>query len=181
MNVVEPIRDPQDVIELGEILKAKDMRWYVMYTMGIYSGLRISDILRLKVGDVKGKDEIRIREKKTGKEKAFPVNDQLREILAGYCKGKDLDRYLIESKRKPGRAISRVYAYRVIHEAGQQLGLDNLGTHSMRKTFGYHFYTQTKDIALLMRILNHSDQSKTLRYIGIEQENIDNAIRNFRY
>ena len=51
----------------------------------------------------------------------------------------------------------------------------------MRKTFGYHFYLQTKDIVLLMRILNHHDQSKALRYIGIEQSTINDAMKKFSY
>ena len=51
----------------------------------------------------------------------------------------------------------------------------------MRKTFGYHFYLQTKDIVLLMRIFNHNDESKTLRYIGIEQTTIDAAMMKFSY
>ena len=68
-----------------------------------------------------------------------------------------------------------------MHEAGLKFGLERLGTHTLRKTFGYHFYLQTKDIVLLMRILNQNDQSKTLRYIGIEQTTINEAMRKFKY
>ena len=85
------------------------------------------------------------------------------------------------SARARNKAVSREYAYRVIHEAGKQFDLDNLGTHTMRKTFGYHFYLQTHNIVLLMRIFNHSDQSKTLRYIGIEQSTINDAMKKFTY
>ena len=88
---------------------------------------------------------------------------------------------MVPSARAVNKAISREYAYRVIHEAGEAFGLDNLGTHTMRKTFGYHFYLQTKDIVLLMRIFNHSDEKKTLRYIGIEQTTINEAMRKFSY
>ena len=51
----------------------------------------------------------------------------------------------------------------------------------MRKTFGYHYYKQTKDIATLQKIYNHSSPSITLRYIGIVQDEIDKAFDNFRY
>lgn len=181
MNFVEPIRDSTTVQDIADYLKEKNEKYFVMYMIGIYSGLRISDILRLKVRDVRGKDKIKIREKKTGKEKAFPINKQLADVLEPYCAGmKDYD-YLVPSDRAKNKAISREYAYRVMHEAGEYFGLDNLGTHTLRKTFGYHFYTQTKDVVLLMRIFNHSSEAQTLRYIGIEQTTIDDAMKRFKY
>lgn len=181
MNYVEPIRDKTTVQDIADYLKDIHEKYYIMYMIGIYSGLRISDILKLKVRDVRGKSEIRTREKKTGKEKFFPVNAELNKALTTYCDGKKDYEYIVPSARVVDKAVSREYAYRIIHEAGKAFGLDNLGTHTMRKTFGYHFYLQTKDIVLLMRIFNHSDQSKTLRYIGIEQTTIDAAMRKFSY
>ena len=49
----------------------------------------------------------------------------------------------------------------------------------MRKTFGYHHYKQYKDVVILQKIFNHSSQSITLRYIGIEQDDIDMSYQNF--
>lgn len=181
MNYVEPIRDAGTVQDIADYLKTIHEKYYVMYEIGIYSGLRVSDILKLKVRDIRGKDCIRVREKKTGKEKLFPVNRELRPVLDQYCEGKPDYMYVVPSARATDKAVSREYAYRVMHEAGEAFGLDNLGTHTMRKTFGYHFYLQTKDIVLLMRILNHSDEKKTLRYIGIEQSTINDAMRRFSY
>ena len=181
MNYVEPIRDSATVKGIAESLKQVDDKYYVMYMIGIYSGLRVCDILRLRVGDVKGKTEIRLREKKTGKEKTFPINEELGGVIAEYCRGKAPDAFLIPSARAKGKAVSREYAWRVIHRTGLRFGLEHLGTHTMRKTFGYHFYMQTKDIALLMKIFNHSDQSITLRYIGVEKTTINEAMRKFSY
>ncbi|MCI8533066.1 MAG: tyrosine-type recombinase/integrase [Lachnospiraceae bacterium] len=181
MNYVEPIRDAGTVQDIADYLKTVHEKYYVMYEIGIYSGLRVSDILKLKIRDIRGKDCIRVREKKTRKEKLFPVNRELRPVLDQYCEGKPDYLYVVPSARATDKAVSREYAYRVIHEAGEAFGLDNLGTHTMRKTFGYHFYLQTKDIVLLMRILNHSDEKKTLRYIGIEQSTINDAMRRFSY
>lgn len=181
MNFVEPIRDITTVQDIADYLKEKNEKYYIMYLVGIYSGLRISDILRLKVRDVRGKDKIKIREQKTGKEKSFPINKKLSAALETYCEGKKDYDYLVPSDRATNKAVSREYAYRVMHEAGERFGLYNLGTHTLRKTFGYHFYKQTKDVVLLMRILNHTSQSQTLRYIGIEQTTIDEAIKRFNY
>lgn len=181
MNYVEPIRDVKTIQDIADYLKEKAPKYYVMFMVGIYSGLRISDILKLKVRDIRGKDAIKIREKKTGKEKLFPINKEVYPVIQDYCVNmKDYD-YLIPSSRATNKAVSREYAYRMIHAAGAEFGLDNLGTHTMRKTFGYHFYMQTKDIVLLMKIFNHNDQSKTLRYIGVEQSTIDSAMRKFSY
>ena len=66
-----------------------------------------------------------------------------------------------------------------MNNAGQNVGLDEIGTHTLRKTFGYHFYNQTRDIALLQELFNHSSPSITLRYIGINQDKIDQAYDNF--
>lgn len=181
MNFVEPIRDKTTVKDIADYLKEKDPKYHIMFMIGIYSGLRVSDILKLKVRDVRGKDKIKIREKKTGKEKIFPINRELASAIESYCEGKRDYDYIVPSARAVNKAVSREYAYRVIHEAGEHFGLDNLGTHTMRKTFGFHFYTQTKDVVLLMRIFNHSSQSETLRYIGLEQTTIDEAMLKFSY
>lgn len=180
MNFVEPIRDTKTVKEIARYLKERNEKYYILFMTGIYSGLRVSDILTLKVRDVKNHSNIKIREKKTGKEKIFPINSVLKKALKEYCEDRQPSEYLIPSARAKNKPLSRQYAYRIIHEAGQEFGLDNLGTHTMRKTFGYHFYLQTKDIVLLMRILNHTDQSKTLRYIGIEQTTINEAMKKFK-
>lgn len=181
MNFVEPIRDKTTVQDIADYLKAKDPKYHIMYMIGIYSGLRISDILKLKVRDVRGKDRIKIREKKTGKEKIFPVHRELAAALESYCEGmRDCD-YIVPSARAVNKAVSREYVYKVMHEAGEYFGLANLGTHTMRKTFGFHFYTQTKDVVLLMRIFNHSSESQTLRYIGVEQTTIDEAMLKISY
>lgn len=180
MNFVQPIRDKNTLKKIADDLKAKNEKYYIMFMIGIYSGLRVSDILKLQVKDIQGKDHIRMREKKTGKYKSFPVNPAIRNDIAAYCEGKQPTDYVVPGKPE-SKPVSREYAHRVIHEAGKRYGLDDLGTHSMRKTFGYHYYTQTKDIATLMKIFNHSSESITLRYIGIEQQSIDEAIMNFSY
>ena len=65
MNFVQPIRDPEQIQQIKEYLKEKNARNYILFVMGINTGLRISDILKLKVGDVQG-SHISMREIKTG-------------------------------------------------------------------------------------------------------------------
>jgi len=76
--------------------------------------------------------------------------------------------------------LSRETVWRIINEAAKACGVEGpIGTHTMRKTFGYHFYQQTKDVAMLQQIFGHSAPSITLRYIGINDDLIDNVLKNF--
>lgn len=170
MNTVEPIRDLETVLDIADYLKIKNQRDYVMFMFGIYSGLRISDILKFRVRDVRDKDFISQREKKTRKEKRFPINKELKVIIEEYIKDKRDYEYLFKSPTQPNKPITRQQAYNILSNAGKQFGLESIGTHTLRKTFGYHLYKQTQDAALLMDIFNHADIHYTLRYIGINQD-----------
>lgn len=180
MNFVEPIRNVQDIDNICAYLKMKNERDYILFMMGIYSGLRVSDILQLKVSDV-GKEYINIKEKKTGKQKRIFVNPVLKKALREYISDKDCEFYLIKSQNGYNKPITRIRAYQILKDVGDKFGIENLGTHSMRKTWGYHYYSQTKDIALLQKVFNHSSPQITLRYIGVDQDSIDGAYRGFRY
>ncbi|RDY30303.1 site-specific integrase [Lachnotalea glycerini] len=170
MNTVEPIRDMGTVLDIADYLKLRKTRDYVMFMFGVYSGLRISDILMFRVRDVRNKDFISIREKKTGNEKKFPINKDLKEILNTYIAPKKDFEYLFKTPNQPNKPITRQQAYNILSNAANQFGIEAVGTHTLRKTFGYHMYKQTNDAALLMDIFGHSDINYTLRYIGINQD-----------
>lgn len=180
MNYVEPIRDPEKVKLISTYLKQVNERDYIMLMIGIYSGLRISDILRLRIKDILNKDTISIREKKTKKQKIFSINPLLKKEIKCYCASKDPNDYIIKSREGKNKPISREMAYKILNNAGKAFGLANIGTHTLRKTFGYHHYMQYKDVVLLQNIFNHSSPTVTLRYIGYEQERINSSIKNFK-
>jgi len=118
--------------------------------------------------------------KKTGKQKRHLLTN-MKTDLDQYIIGMGDDEYLFQSRNGENKPIQRLQAYRILNKAARNVGIDEeIGTHTMRKTFGYHFYQKTKDIALLQNLFNHSSPSVTLRYIGINQDIIDNAIREFR-
>lgn len=180
MNFVQPIRDPRLVEDIANYLKKKNDRDYIMFIIGIYLGRRISDILNLKVEDVKNKNYLKIKERKTGKHVFLEFNPKLKKVLDEYTKELDPDDYLIKSRQGYNRPIDRTTAYRILREAAFEFRLeDRIGTHTMRKTFGYHYYKQTKDIVTLQEIFGHSHPSITLRYIGINNESINNALKKF--
>lgn len=181
MNTVEPIRDIGKVHDMSDYLRSRSERDYILFQFGIYSGLRISDILKLRVRDVRGKDKVMIREKKTGKERRFPINKALKKDLDRYIEEMKDYEFLIKSREGRNQAISRQQAWTILQDAGQKFGIQKIGTHSLRKTFGYHMYQQTHDIVAIQKILNHATQEYTLRYIGITQDTLDSAINNLSF
>lgn len=179
MYCVEPIRDVKKISQIKSILKKRGTRNLLLFIFGINCGLRISDILKLKVVDVKDVDYIQVIEKKTNKKKKFPITDAYRELINDYIKNLADEDWLFKS-RKGKQAITRIQAYRIINMACRKAGITyKIGTHTLRKTFGYHFYKKTKDIALLQTLFNHSSPAITLKYIGINQDIIDSNLKTF--
>lgn len=68
---------------------------------------------------------------------------------------------MVISSRQQGRHITRDRVYQIYADIAEKLGRDDIGTHTLRKTFGYHYYKKTRDIATLMFIFNHSSQAIT--------------------
>lgn len=166
MKFVQPIREKEKIDALKAILKRQSGRNYFLFYLGINTGLRISDILPLKMSDVYNKEHINITEQKTGKVRRQRINFELGQSINEYCTGLSNDDYLFPSSRTK-TPITRIQAYRILNEAAQQIGIGEIGTHTLRKTFGYHFYQKTKDVAMLQEMFGHSAPSVTLRYIGI--------------
>ena len=177
-QTVEPIRSKQQIKQVEEYLAKKSKRNRFLFVLGTNSGLRVSDILNLNVSDVRNKTHIEIKEQKTNKFKKFPINDKLKKLIQEFIKNKEDDEPLFLSQKQ--KRLDRSQAYRMLNEACKAVGITvNIGTHSMRKSFGYHHYKQFKDIAMLQMIFNHSNPKITLRYIGIEQDEIDNSYKQF--
>ena len=178
MSTVEPIRNLNDLKRLEDVLARQNMRNLLFFTIGTNCGLRISDILALNVEDVKDKNYIQIVEQKTGKSKKFPINSKLKPMFEEYTKGLNLKDPLFKSTFN--NRLDRFAAYHILKDACQKVGIEEkVGTHTLRKTFGYHHYKKYKDVALLQKIFNHSSPQITLRYIGIEQDQIDESYTNF--
>lgn len=179
MEYVEPIRNISDIKEMKEALSYYGSKRDVfLFTLGINCGLRVSDMLKLKKKDIKDY-QLRLKESKTKKHKSITLN-HIRSEIDDYIQFLEDDDYLFKSNKldKEGnqKPISRVQAYRILNKAAESIGIESIGTHSMRKTFGYHYYKRSNDIALLMDMFNHSSQSVTLRYIGMNQDVINQSI-----
>lgn len=178
MSTVEPIRNKEEIKRVENFLAHQSQRNLLLFTLGVNSGLRISDLLALNVGDVRKRTYIQLREKKTGKSKKIPINAKLRPMLDKFTLRRDFDEPLFLSAYQ--NRLNRVAAYAIIKKACESAGIEaRIGTHTMRKTFGYHHYQKFKDLAILQKIFNHSSPQVTLRYIGIEQDQIESSYSNF--
>lgn len=191
MKSVEPIRDKNVIKNMRLILKAQSIRNELLFILGINVGLRISDILKLKVHDLiktisskMPKDYVILTETKTGKTKKFYLGDIVKKVIVNYVKENselELNNYVFMSRKGDNKPISRQQAYRILNNAAESLGLverdangtiivGEIGTHTLRKTFGYHAYKSGITLELLMDLFNHSSKSQTLRYIGITED-----------
>lgn len=177
---VDPLRSAAEIQHMREALNQSRFpkRNNLLFSLGINTGLRVGDLLRLRIEDVKGKSIVKIKEEKTSKTRTVHLDAVMADI-ADYLEDQPDVGYLFPSQRT-NKPISTVQAYRILKHAGDLCGYDYIGTHTMRKTFGYHYFQRTKDIVTLMIIFNHSSQNITKRYIGIEEDDIRNSLKGFR-
>lgn len=190
MNSVEPIRDIKIIKNMRSIFKSQSVRNELLFIFGINVGLRISDILKLKIEDLVKpnfktvRDHVIITEKKTGKTKKFYIGEIVKKVIENYIRelpNLDMSNYVFQSRKGNNMPITRQQAYRILNSAAEMIGIveknikgviisGEIGTHTLRKTFGYHAYQNGSSLELLMDIFNHSSKTQTLRYIGITEE-----------
>lgn len=173
-NEVFPIKSKRDFNKLKRSLHGRDQ---LLLTLGTAFGLRISDLLSLKIGDLRGKDQLTLVETKRKKKRVITFSKSVKQI-ANALEGDDND-YIFKSRKGTNQPISRVQAYRILNDAAERAGLidklGKIGTHSLRKTFGYRLYENGVNITRIMAILGHSSEKETLRYIGVTADEIAEA------
>ena len=193
MSTTQPIRDEKNIIAIMDFYyQQRQYRNYLLINMGIYTALRISDLLSLIWDDIydfekrRFRKTITITEEKTGKSKIVALNKDVIKALQIYknaasIKIYDRGRFLFENKRT-GKAISRVQGYRIIRAASDALKFDErVSCHSLRKTFGYHAWKSGVSPAVIMEIYNHSSLAVTRRYLGITQDDKNAVYLNLKF
>lgn len=175
---VEPIRERLKIKQIYLYLNGIHPKYALIFKFGINTGLRVGDLLKIKVCDIfneRGfREHLIIMEQKTGKEKRIKLNETLKQCINVYVGEQKLTTgdYLFFSQK--GSHLGRIQVYKKLKEAGNAVGVENIGTHTMRKTWGYWTYKISKyNVALIMDTFNHSSPSVTLRYIGINQDQKD--------
>jgi integrase len=173
LEFVEAIRDKQIISAMKRYLKAHSERDYLLFVFGINTGLKITELLNVKVCDVINPDGTykEFYQLPGGDQEVF-LNPKLRKAIRHYVQSNQLkhENYLFQSS-KTQKPITRQQAYRIIQQAGKAAGFSGkIGTNSLRKTFGYHAYKRGVAISLLQKHFNHSTPSETLKYLGISKD-----------
>lgn len=196
MKFVEPITDKKKIAAMKSVLKSGTYgpRNELLFSIGINTAYRISDLRQLKLSDVlhvfrgkvKVRDYLEMKEQKTKKNNSILIQKKLQRAILEYVdenfyeeiQNHDFDHYLFPSRLGEDQPLSRKRLWAIIHDAADAVGLKRVGPHSMRKTFGYFLYKNNTPMAIIQDLLNHSSEKETLRYIGITQEDKDTAVKS---
>lgn len=186
MNFVWPIRNKEKIEEMKTYLKSRNLRDWALFTLGINSALRVSDLLKITVSEVVDengvvRDRLKVKENKTGKGKDFPFTNKVKEALTEYISITNPTDALFPSQKINGikgtGAVGRGQINKILSDAAIAIGIkENVGSHSMRKTWATHALEKGVPLVKIMMYLNHSSEKDTLRYLGITQDSMDETI-----
>ena len=182
---VDPIIDLRHVRSIKRLL-ADSPRDKLLFVMGVNSGLRVQDLLALRVGDVRDLklgDRIPIREKKTGKPNVLIANKEIvagLEEYLGTAEAADVTHFLFKSRKGKNYPLTTLTVTKKVKAWTAALNLKgNFGAHTLRKTWTYH---QRREFGVswevLAKRLNHSNPSVTRRYLGIQDEEVEEVLMN---
>lgn len=180
-QLVLPIKDSNVLTSVQETLLDSfraGRRNYTIFQLGKATLLRVSDVMQLKKSDVFNSDRTIkqntfIHDQKTGKANTLYLKPVHADLLAYYDwlqQQNLISEWLFPSIQHPERHITEKQFYKVMAKVGDLLGINYLGTHTMRKTGAYRVYMQSNyNIGLVMQLLNHSSEAMTLTYLGLDQ------------
>lgn len=178
-QLVLPIKDSNVLTSVQETLLDSfraGRRNYTIFQLGKATLLRVSDVMQLKKVDVFNADgtikqNTFIHDRKTGKANTLylkPVHADLLSYYDWLQQQNLISEWLFPSLQSPERHITEKQFYKVMAKVGDLLGINYLGTHTMRKTGAYRVYMQSNyNIGLVMQLLNHSSEAMTLTYLGL--------------
>lgn len=180
-QVVLPIKDSNVLHEVQDTLLNNfqfGRRNYTIFQVGKATLLRVSDVLALRRNEIFDNDgtikkNAYIHDKKTNKPNILylkPVKQDLLDYYAWLQENNIQSEWLFPSTTHHDRYITEKQFYKIMAKVGDLLGINYLGTHTMRKTGAYRVYTQSNyNIGLVMTLLNHSSEAMTLKYLGLDQ------------
>ena len=167
------------------------LRNAMIFVFGINTGLRISDIVKAKVSDIEDGEWYNLVETKTHKNRHAYIGN-ISQDLENYIAQMELkpSDWLFPSRKGEGHIEGKSF-YKDLKRAARQCEIDpnTVGTHTLRKTFGYHYIKSAttpagdpdpRALYKLQKMLNHSSPTTTLRYIGLEDESMEEDLKSFR-
>jgi integrase len=185
---VEPIRSLVDIGRIKTLLVNRP-RDLALFTIGINTPLRVSDLLALsfnQVGEPKPGAYLTIRERRTGRRLKIGLNRTCCRAIDVLVSSRDVigspsnrpEGYLFESRR--GQVLLASSVHRLVKSWCKHTGLPgNYGANSLRKTWGYHqFATFGTDLNRLMNFFNHATRRQTLEYLCLQPQDFKNIFEH---
>lgn len=181
---VEPITDLKDIKAIKALL-SKEPRNKLLFVLGINTGCRIKDLLKLRVKDLHGYktgDRIVIKEGKTAKQNVIIVNQEIKNCLDEYITSAEpaMNEYLFKSRKGVNSPLTTYRVTRLVKFWTESINLKyNTGAHTLRKTWCYIQRTKySVPWEVLSLRMNHSSPAITRRYMGVKEEEVERALLN---
>ena len=180
---VLPIRKPKDISAIAKLTQ-NNPRDHLLFIIGINNGLRIGDVVKLKVKDVRNLkvgDTVSIVESKTGKKNVLVINKTVHKALKNYLdKVQPNDQDYLFPSRKGNSHLQSQAVSKLVKKWTKAINLKgNYGCHTLRKTFGFIQRTQYGvGFELLCKRYNHSSPSITMHYLGIQDKEVHGILMN---
>lgn len=182
-----PLTDEEFETVLNNLKNTRDK---CLFALGINTGYRITELLSIKLSDVY-KDGIILNRLKIARRnikahlqsRDIPLNRYSQYAIQTYvqeCGPFSPDDYLFQSRKGENRAISRIQAHNILHDAFTKSNLyTSYSTHTMRKTFAHFIYKSSgNDLIATQMSLGHADITTTIKYLNLKQQIIDDLILN---
>ena len=189
-----PITTTEKVLDMQDYLKYYNYRNYVLFLVGVTTGYRAGDLVKLKVRDIKEairrkeftilegkkKNSKNIREKNR-KPRSVELIPGVEKILKEYIKDKKDYEYIFQSRKGTNKHIGVQAVSNILKKAGEYFGLHDITAHSMRKTYAYKLYIESgRGIVLVKELLGHSSIEETKKYIGLDREHYHEVSKSLK-
>jgi len=180
---VDPIRKIKDIKAMAK-LTSGNPRDHLLFIMGINNGLRAGDLIKLKVKDVRhmkvGGTQT-IKEGKTGKDNILVINKTVYKALRNYLVATQPDdNDFLFTSRKGNSHIQSQAVSKLVKKWASVINLKgNYGAHTLRKTWGYIQRTvHSVGFEIICKRYNHSSPAITMRYLGIQDKEVQSILMN---
>ncbi len=163
-----PIKDELVITQIKGAYRANEnLRGLLLFLLSINTGIKLVDLLKLTVADVKGKDYILAKNNISSYK--VPLNKEIQKGISTFLEGREDREFLFKTRN--GKPIDRIHVYREFKEICKNLHLgEKYSVTSWRKTFGYHYYQKYKDLTFLQWKFNQTSVEETLKFIDVDMD-----------
>ncbi len=173
---------------IGKLERDGEYKFCLLITIGVFTGLRISDLLQLKFSQFES-DILTIQEQKTKKTRRIKINPDLKEIVERIkirMVATDINQYIFLN-RYGTKPIDKSYVNVKLKEIVKRYDINidgNVSSHLFRKTLGNRVLRlnnySNEAVILLMDLFCHTSPAVTKRYLGLREQEIHNVYDSLR-